>query len=487
MKYVRGHKNDFNEWASLGADGWSYDEVLPYFKKSQRFHDGQGFNPEYQSDTGQLGVRTLPDVSCEGSKIIEASLADLSGLKQGDYNGEEQNVWYRSQFSQNSGHRADAYTSFAAPFVGKGVTVLTHAHATKISFDGKTARSVKVDRFGEELEYFASKEVIVSAGTIGSPQLLMLSGIGPKEHLKEVGIENVILDRPGVGKNLQDHLMTVFEISTNGNQPHKIGLDPLFAVKPWNYWTFYTQRLFQGPMADSGIGSGAFLHTPIKGNDTWKRPDIQMHTLPVLVLADYGALYVQNLGLSDEHLKLYGDHIGEDGVTLLPTLLRPKSRGEITLASTNPHDSPVIDPHYLEEAEDVKTLVESLKICKDLSESRHFKKAGMSHFKSPHCSSHELWSDDYYECVVKHVSLTVYHPVGTCKMGRVNDPLAVVDPKLRLIGLNKIRIIDASVMPKIVGGNTNAAAIMIGEKGSDMILKEYGRGDAKNEPSKDEL
>jgi choline dehydrogenase len=177
MQYMRGHPKDYDEWSELGGDGWTYEDVLPYFKKSQRYHESDDFDETYHGADGPMGVRKLPAYSCKMSTLMEKSLNDTLGLEKGDCNGKNQNVIWQSQFNQNSGRRADSYSCFAAPYVGKGLTVLTFAHATKlIMSDDLTAKGVEVERFGNKLELFAKNEVIVSAGAIGSPQLLMLSG-----------------------------------------------------------------------------------------------------------------------------------------------------------------------------------------------------------------------------------------------------------------------------------------------------------------------
>ena len=183
MQYMRGHPKDYDEWSELGGEGWSYEDVLPYFKKSQRYHESDDFDETYHGADGPMGVRKLPAYSCKMSTLMEKSLNDTLGLEKGDCNGKNQNVIWQSQFNQNSGRRADSYSCFAAPYVGKGLTVLTFAHATKLIMSDLTATGVEVERFGNKLKLFAKNEVIVSAGAIGSPQLLMLSGNGPIHYL----------------------------------------------------------------------------------------------------------------------------------------------------------------------------------------------------------------------------------------------------------------------------------------------------------------
>jgi choline dehydrogenase-like flavoprotein len=469
MLYVRGHSKDYDEWASLGADGWAYNDVLPYFKKSQRFHESAGFDAKYQGDKGPLGIRTLPAYSSPANDIIDKAFEEL-GMKQGDYNGKDQNVAFTGQFNQNSGWRADTFTNFAEPWIGKGLTVLAYAQATKLILDDKTVKGVEVERFGQKLHLFADKEVIVSAGAVGSPQLLMLSGIGPKKNLEEVGIKPVH-DLPGVGSNLQDHVMMSFEvISTNDNK--RMGFSPFAGVNPLNYWTYFTSNPYNGPLGDSGIGSGAFVHTDIN-KDPLGRPDIQLHTIPTLFFFDFGTIYKKILGISDETTEAYKDYLGSDGLVILPTLLRPKSRGTIRLASSNPHDHPIIDPHYQEDPQDLETIMAGLRYAKAMTDTKSFTDSGMKPLPAPLCKDHTTWSREYYKCVGQNMYFTTYHPTSTCKMGSDKDPMAVLDPNLRVIGMKNMRVIDASSMPKLVGGNTNAPTIMIGEKGADLILQDW--------------
>jgi choline dehydrogenase len=351
MAYVRGHPKDFDEWASLGAEGWSYKDVLPVFKKSERYHDSEDFNPTYHNDKGQLGVRTYSKEHSVGySAILDSALSEM-GLKYGDYNGKDQNVKYKFQNTQNSGKRADTYSTFADHWVGKGLKVLTYAHATKLNLDrvGKVTKGIKVERFGQELDLFAHKEVIVSAGAIGSPQLLMLSGIGPKKHLEDIGIQTAH-DLPGVGSNLQDHLLTPFEFINTAEETSWLGSSLYTAVNPMNYWMYFFGPL-PGPLGEFGDGpTGAFVHS-VGNKDTYGRPDIQILNLPSLFYMDYGTNMKEGFGLSDETITAYSDYMGRDGATTWPTLLRPKSMGTIRLASQDPYVKPFIDPDYLQAPE----------------------------------------------------------------------------------------------------------------------------------------
>ena len=250
MQYMRGNPKDYDEWRDLGADGWSYKDVLPFFKKSQRLHESGEVNARFHGTEGPMGVLTLTNASCPMSSIIEEAYIEKLGLKMGDCNAEDQNVIYRSQFNQNSGRRADSYTCFASPYVGRGLTVLTYAHATELIIEKSDVKGVQVERFGETFEFYAKNEVVLSAGAIGSPQIMLLSGIGPKEHLDDIGIKTV-LDRPGVGSNLQDHIMVTSGGLDRTENTERLGFDPFFAVRPTNYWTWFTQNPFNGPLGNN--------------------------------------------------------------------------------------------------------------------------------------------------------------------------------------------------------------------------------------------
>ena len=487
MLYVRGNAKDYDEWASLGAEGWSYQEVLPFFKKSQRIHDSPDVDSEFHGTEGPMSVRKIPKFYYKGQELIESSMLDVLGLPLGDYNGKNQNVVYRGQYNQKNGKRADSYSSFSAPYAGKNLNVLTHAMATKVIMKGNEAKGVQIERFGQTLEYFAKNEVIVSAGAIGSPQILMLSGIGPWEHLQKIGVDTLILDKPGVGSNLQDHYIVPFEIFPESSDMERVGTGSFFSVNPLNYWTYFTSpNPFNGLLSDCFLSSGAFVHTP-SNKDVYKRPNIQFMSAPFIpATLDFFGIYATTLGYSQEIYELYYNYLGGDGAMLVPSNLRPKSRGTIRLKSKDPKDKPIIDPHYLEDPEDLKELVEGLKIAEQIGRSKHFKEAKFYPKECPLCSQeNKPWTDEYFKCVVENKGMTVYHPAGTCKMGSNKDPNAVVDSKLKVIGAKKLRVIDASIMPRIVSGNTNAACVLIGEKGADMLIQEYGIKSIKKR--KDEL
>ena len=504
MQYVRGNSKDFDEWHELGNPGWSFEEVLPYFKMSERFHNassnekqGVKIDLDYHGEDGRLWVMPIEGIS-KMSEIHLSAFAE-NGYKFGDYNGEMQNdeTAFRAQVTQHFGLRADSYTSYVLSDVmnRKGILkVITFATVTKLLFkDDKkvVVNGIELKRFGTKLQFMAKKEVILSAGAIGSPKILMLSGLGPKGHLDDMKIP-VIKDIPGIGENLQDHLMAYYmHFSPNTGQ----GLSPnsFKLTNPFEVLKYYYTR--SGPLGDNGIGVGLFYNT-FTNEDRFKRPDIQLHTFPALPTNDYGLVLKEIFGYTEEAYRTVSMFEGYDGGVLMPTLLRPESRGYVRLKSNNPEDNPIIQPNYFDNPKDMKKMIEALRIANKHVTSNAFKDNNIELVIDKNCEQFvivgEPLNDEYYKCVIQFWSSSVWHFVGTCKMGPSSDPMSVVDHMLKVHGVMGLRVADASIMPRITGGNTNAPTIMIGEKAADLINSEWKMFDenVKNEPStvlKDEL
>lgn len=435
MLYVRGHRHDYDHWASLGNSGWSYDEVLPWFRRSER-NEQFGHCPLHGRD-GPLNV-TLPRSPSPINQAFLAAAA-LQGLPNiNDCNGAEQFGSFIYQVTQVSGERCSAAKAYLTPHLGRpNLQVITHAKATKLRLAHGRAVGVDYRVGGQPRLVRARREVIVSAGAFGSPQLLMLSGIGPGAHLQRMGIE-VERDLPGVGQNLQDHIDHVqtwrchsatptFGVSLRG------GLRLARAVGEW-------RRHRTGLLTSSLAESGAFLrseaHVAV--------PDLQL---------------VFVLGIVDDHArKLHWGH----GISCHVDVLRPHSRGTVELAGPDPLAAPRIDPRFLSDERDLRLLVKGAQIQQRLVESSPFDDIRGEMLYPVRADDEEALIAD-----IRARADTQYHPVGTCKMGR--DAMAVVDDRLRVHGVGGLRVVDASIMPTLIGGNTNAPTIMIGEKAADMI------------------
>ncbi|XP_077979895.1 alcohol dehydrogenase [acceptor]-like [Glandiceps talaboti] len=446
MTYIRGATEDYDSWASLGAEGWGFDDVLPYFLKSENNTNEEYVKTPYHNKGGLLTVSDMRPRCKFGEMFVKA--AEELGYVIEDLNAfDKRDCFNFAQSTIKDGKRCSTSRAYLAPDVKerKNLTIWTEAVATKIVFEDKTARRIKLLKNGIEIEVTIQKEIILSAGTIASPQLLMLSGVGPREHLEDLGIP-VVCDLP-VGDNLQDHIYTVIRYEGSGGS---ISTD-----------------------CTSTTGSDACGFVKTKKDAPW--PTVQFICNPYFYLN--GPNEQECLNISDEFTEALLHKSREymetkEGLVILPCLLHPKSVGKLTLKSTNPLEPPLMDPHYLEDPDDVKTMIEAVRISQRLASTKAFRDMGVTpcYFKFDNCS-HEVDSDEYWEHVIRHFTKPGHHVVGTCKMGAKDDPTVVVDPWLRVRGLENIRVVDASVMPHLTSGNINAPTIMIAEKGADIITQ----------------
>ncbi len=435
MVYVRGQAEDYDAWAAEGNDGWGWSDVLPYFRRAE--HNERG-GDEFHGIAGPLNVMDLKSPHRFGPIFVEA--AQQAGYPVNrDFNGERQEGVGLYQVTHKNGERFSAAKAYLTPNLGRpNLHVVTAAQTTRVVIDAGRATGVEVRIGGALKTVRARREVLLAAGALQSPQLLMLSGIGPAEHLRERGIA-VEHDLPGVGRNLHDHVDVVAVLDA----PHLsdlFGLSLRGAVnllRGVNEW----RRERKGLLTTNFAEAGGF----VRSDESVARPDLQFHFV-VGKLVDHGRKTVFGHG--------YSCHV---------CLLHPKSRGSIELASADPFAAPLIDPNFLAERDDVDRLVRGFKAMRRILAQP----ALAAHGARELAASAGAQSDAEIERFIRAHADTIYHPVGSCRMGR--GPLDVVDAELRVHGVDALRVVDASVMPQIVSGNTNAPTIMIAEKAADLI------------------
>ncbi|MBS42437.1 MAG: alanine-phosphoribitol ligase [Nocardioides sp.] len=438
MLYVRGNRLDYDEWADLGCEGWSYDDVLPYFTVHER---NERLADEYHGIDGELNVADQVQHNPMTKAFMRAA-QEVGIPRTDDPNGATQDGVFYHQVTQRDARRESASTAFLHPVLDRpNLTVLTGAAASRIIVEGGRATGLEYTRKGETHRVTADREVIVAAGAINSPRLLLHSGIGPGDELAALGMD-VVHDLPGVGKNLRDQLEVYITRK---------------AAKPVTYsgedrWWRAARHAVEYGLFRTGAATatitegGAFL----KSADDVRSPDLQLHFLPAYVVWKDGS-----------HT---AERIPGHGVTLLACNVRPVSSGAVTLRSSDPSVPPVVDPNYMEDPADMDVAVEGFKVMRKVFEAPAFRDL----LEDEQLPGPSVRTDEEIRDYIRRWGKTDYHPVGSCKMGV--DELAVVDPTLKVRGLEGLRVIDSSIMPTIISGNTQAPSMMIGEKGAALVL-----------------
>lgn len=439
MIYARGHRSDFDHWAELGNVGWGYDDVLPYFKRSERnvIHR----DSPYHGVDGPLTITNLRSPSPLNDVFLEA--CQLNGIPfNPDPNGAEHHGCYHVQVTQKDGERQSAAAAFIHPNLDRpNLDVRTHAHITRVRFDGRRASAVEYLQGDRTVSVRARREVIMSAGAFGTPQILMASGVGPGQHLQDLGITPV-LDVPGVGQNLQDHISALL-IYKAKVPDHTVGISPVgvarLAKAMWEW-----KRHRRGMITSCAAESGAYYRTS---------PDVEVSDMEMELI----------VGIGDDHGRKL--HLGH-GYSAHLLLARPKSVGEVRLASPDTRVDPLIDPRYFSHPYDMETLVAGTQIALDVMASKPFDR-----YRGEMLIPYDRNDPAQIEATLRAHADTEYHPCGTAKMGPADDPMAVVDSQLRVRGLDGLRIADASVMPTVTSNNIHAPVLMIGERCAEMIKR----------------
>jgi choline dehydrogenase len=434
MIYIRGHARDYDHWRQLGCDGWSFADVLPYFKKSETNESG---GDSFHGADGPLHVSNGRSANPLFRAFIRAG-QEAGHRETADFNGKSQEGFGPYQLTIKDGRRWSAAAAYLHPALARpNLTVESHAHLTRILFEGNRAVGVEFAQKKQKVQVRALREVILSGGAVNTPQMLLLSGIGDGEILKRFDIP-VVCELKGVGRNLQDHLDC--SIQYESTQPITLysQANPLSAARTGLQYVLTRKGLASG----QGLESGAFL----KSRPDLETPDLQLHFIAALMF---------------DHTRRKADR---HGFMAHVCQLRPESRGYISIKSNDPFAAPVIQPNYLEAEEDRRALREGTKLAREI-----FAQESFDPYRGPELMpGAHVMKDDQIDAWIRKTAETIYHPVGSAKMGK--DAESVVDASLKVYGIEGLRVVDASVMPSLVSGNTNAPTIMIAEKAADMIL-----------------
>jgi len=460
MQYLRGSRHDYDSWASGGAAGWAYKDVLPYFIKSEDQQNGEFVRTVFHGFGGRMSVMDVGPTQV--NQILALCFKEIS-LKKRDLNGKNQFGWGPTQATIRNGVRWSTFRAYLKRVMkDDNLHVLPYTVAQKILFEGKKAIGVLIRRdSGEEKVVLANKEIILSGGTVGTTKLLLLSGVGPKAHLQELKIP-VVADLP-VGENLQDH---VYADGIEFYTPYPgVSISVASADSLTSSWSY---SLFGTGMKASPRFREAAAYIRLR-----QQPASIKHPLLALqVAANPQAFTAQAVNVRKEVWdSIHGNPPSREGFTIFPVLLHPRSRGTIRLRSSNPDEAPLINPNYLADEADVKILAEGVQFVRRLINVQTLKnwEFHLTNRLLSECAKYGNYTAAYIECHIRRITLPGASPVGTAKIGAINDPTAVVDPLLRVRGVKGLRIADASIIPSAMTGDTYATQVMIGEKAADMI------------------
>lgn len=439
MCWVRGDRSDFDEWRDLGCPGWGYEDVLPYFRRAETY---SGEQSPHRGSNGPVGVTPVNMRLPAIDDFLDAA-ESVGHERNPDYNGVRQQGVARAQVNQRRGYRSSTSRAYLAPVrKRKNLTIRTGAFVTRVRIDGMRATAVEYRHRGRHLQARATAEVVLSAGALTSPKLLMLSGIGPAEHLREIGVD-VLLDLPTVGTNLQEHAYGLMRYRTSARTLRE-ELQPIRALR--NAVDF----LARGQGAITMSGGAALVFAPLSG----ARP-----TETEIILMPVGMEFSRDAETHSIHdVRILGNR-----VMVYPSFVHPSARGTVRLASSDPAATPVIE-HSLVSGDDMTALIAACRQAREIFRTPVMKARDvLEELPGDQVETDSDWTD-----YLRQVAFRPYHPVGTCRMG--TDDVAVVDPQLRVRGITGLRVVDASVFPTITSGNTNAPVIMVAERAADLIL-----------------
>ncbi|KAJ4426710.1 hypothetical protein ANN_26508 [Periplaneta americana] len=466
MMYLRGHPRDYDDWARAGNTGWSYQDVLPYFIKSEDNQQVNEMERGFHGVGGLLTVTQFPYRPPLADAILQAG-QELGYPADVDLNGKSYTGFIVAQTTSRNGSRLSSARAFLRPARDRpNLTVILNATATKVLIDPatKTANGVQFVKNGEKMTAWARKEVVLSAGAINSPQLLLLSGVGPKEELAKVGVP-LVHDLKGVGRNLHNHVAVFINFITNQNSTYDLD------------WATATEYMLKrrGPLSSTGMSQVTAKLNSKYADASGDHPDVQLF---------FGG-YLANCAKSGTVAEFDdSDADKKRRISVSPVVLHPKSRGYLTLKSSNPMDPPRMYANYLSDPADMATLLDAINITLRLGQTKVLRERfgfRLDMTPLPSCAQrYSFGTDGYWECFARTATGPENHQAGSCKMGPSNDPMAVVDPELKVYGIKNLRVMDAAIMPAVISGNTNAPAMMIGEKGADMIKKRWLSEDVNN-------